>query len=458
VSARDWQAKAAEIDASIFGPDDAGALLASISHAMFPTGLPELHRMTWQDGGKAEAKDADSPEDAVARLRAAEARFRTLVEQIPAVTFMAVLGEGKNEIYVSPHIEQMLGYTQEEWLSDPFLWYWRLHPEDRPLWNEEFAKGCRTGGPFRANCRFLARDGHVVWVHGEARLVKDDQGRPMFLQGVAFDITDVQNAQELLVREAVDRARHGEELAIAKRVQMSIVPEAMKVAGLELSGAMIPAEEVGGDYYDVLPAPDGCWIAIGDVAGHGLDAGLVMLMVQAATAALTRSRPAATPREVLIHLNDVLYDNVRKRMGGDAHVTFTLMRVTNDGRLLFAGAHEDVIVVRTNGELETLRSPGTWLAARPDIRRSTVDATAKLEVGDLLVLYTDGITEARNEQREQWDINRLCDAAVRHREKSVDDIRDAIMAEVTAWSPVPDDDRTLLVVRYAGGGAPSPKA
>ena len=124
---------------------------------------------------------------------------------------MAVLGEGKNEIYVSPHIEQMLGYTQEQWLEDPFLWYWRLHPDDRVLWNEEFARGCRTGGPFRAECRFMARDGHVVWVHGEARVISDDLGRPMFLQGVAFDITESKRAQELFLERARSRcqARRG---------------------------------------------------------------------------------------------------------------------------------------------------------------------------------------------------------------------------------------------------------
>ncbi|MGH7279597.1 MAG: PAS domain-containing protein, partial [Candidatus Rokuibacteriota bacterium] len=137
------------------------------------------------------------------RLRAAEVRYRTLVEQIPAVTFMAVLGEGENEVYVSPHIEALLGFTQKEWLENPFLWYSQLHPADRTVWNDEFARGCRTGGPFRAECRFIARDGHLVWVRGEARVVKDELGRPLFLQGVAFDITESKRAAALLLREAV---------------------------------------------------------------------------------------------------------------------------------------------------------------------------------------------------------------------------------------------------------------
>jgi len=126
----------------------------------------------------------------------AEARFRALVEQIPAVTFMACLDGTLRDIYVSPQIEALLGYTQEEWLRDPTLWYRRLHPDDRGVWIQEFARGIGEGGPFRAECRFRARDGRVVWVRGEARIISGQEGSPLFLQGVAFDITDARLARE----------------------------------------------------------------------------------------------------------------------------------------------------------------------------------------------------------------------------------------------------------------------
>ena len=74
-----------------------------------------------------------------------EARYRALVEQIPAVTFMASLEGGLSNVYVSPQIEALLGFSQEEWMSDPVLWFRQLHPDDRALWNEEFARGCATG-------------------------------------------------------------------------------------------------------------------------------------------------------------------------------------------------------------------------------------------------------------------------------------------------------------------------
>ncbi|MGH7396973.1 MAG: PAS domain-containing protein [Candidatus Rokuibacteriota bacterium] len=214
MSRRDDQATAAErAEEARLGADltalareasEAEALLGQLAGALFPAGPPDIGRLTWPDAGPARPSGArDTLRRGEERIHAAELRYRSLVEQIPAVTFLAVLGEGRNEIYVSPHIQTLLGFTQKEWLENPFLWYSQLHPDDRALWNEEFARGCRTGGPFRAECRFIARDGRVVWVRGEARVVRDDVGRPAFLQGVAFDITESKVAEALLLRQAV---------------------------------------------------------------------------------------------------------------------------------------------------------------------------------------------------------------------------------------------------------------
>jgi len=428
---------------------EAEEFLTELASAIFPEGIPNLDRLTWSEQRSALVTEPLDPvAEAEQRLREAEARFRTLVEQIPAVTFMAVLGEGKNEIYVSPHIEQMLGYSQREWLEDPFLWYWRLHPDDRPLWNEEFARGCRTGGPFRAECRFLARDGHIVWVHGEARVIRDNIGRPMFLQGVAFDITDTKNAQQLLLHRAIEQAKRDEELAIARLVQTQLLPRFLEVEGYALAAAMHPAADVGGDYYDLLKTPEAAWLGIGDVSGHGLNSGLVMMMVQSAMAAIVRTRPFGSPRDMVEALNDVLFDNIRRRLHRRDHVTFTLFRLSPEGKIVFAGAHEDIILWRARDRrFEMIRTPGVWLGAKRAISNVTIDTTIRLEPDDLLVLYTDGITEARNAEGKQLQLDGLVSIIRAVVDRSPEEIRDHIIASTRAWMKEQLDDITVVIVR-----------
>jgi PAS domain S-box-containing protein len=142
-----------------------------------------------------------------AQVKKLEARYRALVEGIPAVTFMAAFDEEARELYVSPQVEELLGFSQKEWLENPVLWYTQLHPEDRRRWHEEFALTCASSKPFRSVYRFLSRDGRVVWVQGEAEVVRDKAGRPLFLQGVAFDITAIKEATVELDRRVQERTQ-----------------------------------------------------------------------------------------------------------------------------------------------------------------------------------------------------------------------------------------------------------
>jgi PAS domain S-box-containing protein len=130
-----------------------------------------------------------------------EARYRALVEQIPAIVFMAYLDRGIGEAYISPQIEASLGYSQQEWLEDPVRWYQQIHPDDKQRWSIEAAEMFLSGKPLRSVYRVLARDGHVVWFHCEAKMVRQADGRPLFIQGVAFDITDLKVAEAALEEE-----------------------------------------------------------------------------------------------------------------------------------------------------------------------------------------------------------------------------------------------------------------
>ena len=149
--------------------------------------------------------------------------------------------------------------------------------------------------------------------------------------------------EEATRRQIAERERLEKEMEIATRIQTSILPRDINVAGLEIAAAMQPATEVGGDYYDVVPVDDGCWIGIGDVAGHGLGTGLMMLMMQSGFSALARKLPDASPRDLLLALNTMLVENVRVRLGQHEHATLTLLRYRRDGSLTFAGAHEEIL-------------------------------------------------------------------------------------------------------------------
>jgi PAS domain S-box-containing protein len=185
-------------------------VLMRLGQAIFPDAgqIGDTSLLVWPErrGVKAaNGSDQPSEEDFSAIVERQEARFKSLVSQIPAVVFFAALGEGENDVFISPQIEELLGFTADEWLGDPLLWYRQLHPEDHDRLIAAFTRGVQTGEPFRAEVRFIARDGHEVWILGEARLIKDELGRPDFFQGVAFDITTSKQAQERIT--AIERQR-----------------------------------------------------------------------------------------------------------------------------------------------------------------------------------------------------------------------------------------------------------
>jgi PAS domain S-box-containing protein len=136
-----------------------------------------------------------------AQLPNLEARYRALVEQIPAVVFMAYLDRGIGEAYVSPQIEAALGFSQEEWLEDPVRWYNQIHPDDKQRWSTEAAEMFLTGNALRSAYRVLSRDGRVLWFHCEAKMVRKQDGEPWFIHGVGFDITDLKRTEEALQKE-----------------------------------------------------------------------------------------------------------------------------------------------------------------------------------------------------------------------------------------------------------------
>ena len=164
---------------------DAEKLLEQLARAAFPPA---------PDGARLEEEEPSI-----------ELQYRTLVQLMPAVVFLGRLDSGSGEAFVSEYVESVLGYSQEDWLGDPLRWYQRIHPDDRDRWSVEAAEFFLTGQPLSSTYRVIARDGSVVWFQCEAKIVCRKDGRPWFVHGVGYDITELKRKQ-IELREAKERA------------------------------------------------------------------------------------------------------------------------------------------------------------------------------------------------------------------------------------------------------------
>ncbi|MDJ1184677.1 AAA family ATPase [Roseofilum casamattae] len=259
---------------------------------------------------------------------------------------------------------------------------------------------------------------------------------------------------ELNERLKAENLRLGAELDIARQVQEMILPkpeELRAIPSLDIAGYMTPADEVGGDYYDVLVEDEVVTIGIGDVTGHGLESGLVMMMAQTVIRAMKELREE-DPVRFLNTVNRTLYKNV-ERMQVDRQLTLAILNY-NQGHLSISGQHEEVLVVRADGSLETVDTMdlGMTIALVDDIAEFIAQVTVKLEPGDGVVLYTDGIPEAENKAGELYGLERLCETIQQHWSGSAEEIQAEAIADVQEFigSHKVFDDITLVVIKEQG--------
>lgn len=274
--------------------------------------------------------------------------------------------------------------------------------------------------------------------------------------GVIADRTaelDRANAEitSLNARLHAENLRLHAELEVTRQLQQILLPkpaELQQIEGLEIAGFMEPAAEVGGDYYDVLQYDGRVKIGIGDVTGHGLESGVLMLMVQTAVRTLLAEGETDLVR-FFNTLNRTIYGNIR-RMNTDKHITLALLDY-NQGEIRLSGQHEEAIVVRHHGKVERIDTLdlGFPIGLEEDISPFIAQSLIKLESGDVLVLYTDGIPEAENCDRQFYGLERLCQVLIRTHHHCAEEIRQAIIKD---WRQhVGDhkvyDDITLLILK-----------
>ena len=250
---------------------------------------------------------------------------------------------------------------------------------------------------------------------------------------------------EAVANEVAQRERLNRELEIAREVQERLFPQNYPpVAGLDYAGRCRPALGVGGDYYDFLELPDGCLgIAIGDVSGKGVPAALLMASLQACLRGQTISGLQDLAK-LMSNMNHLIYETTP----ANRYATFFYGQYDPSSRLLVYvnGGHNPPMVFR-NGEVLRLEDGGPVVGLFKPARYS--QAKVALQPGDVLVLFTDGISEAMNATDEEWDEERLIDAVRRCRHRPAIEIIDCLIRDADAFvAGAPQhDDMTVVAVK-----------
>jgi sigma-B regulation protein RsbU (phosphoserine phosphatase) len=270
-------------------------------------------------------------------------------------------------------------------------------------------------------------------------------GARSFVQKPWDDVTLL----EIVEREITDaraarrRDRKQErEFEDARLIQRGLLPTTVpQIAGIELAVAWQPADGVGGDCFDTIAFGNAVGVSVADIAGKGLPAALLMSNLQAAVRAFALD--AAAPSAICASVNRLLCRN----MASGRFATFCYARVdAGTRRVLYSNAgHNPPLVVRANGSSETLNKGGMVLGVFPE--NAYEQAEVSVAPGDRLVFYTDGITEARNPEGDEYGEERLLAAATAVRTESADTIKTALLDDVNAFTGGQfEDDATLIVV------------
>jgi len=258
--------------------------------------------------------------------------------------------------------------------------------------------------------------------------------------------------QSLYVKLKDENIRMGAELDIARRIQAMVLPtlaEHNRIPDLEIASHVEPADEVGGDYYDVLYTQGRARIGIGDVTGHGVESGVLMLMVQSVAMAL-HERGLDDPNVFLEVLNRAIYKNIERTQSGK-HLSLAFLDYA-DRSITISGQHEEFILIRKDATVRRIDTIdlGFPIGLEEDITAFLSSIQVPFEPGDMMVLYSDGVTEAESETGDLYEMDRLIASALRHHQKTATDAVVEMIADLKAHigTQKVHDDITLVILKH----------
>ncbi|RPI02516.1 MAG: HAMP domain-containing protein [Calditrichaeota bacterium] len=256
-----------------------------------------------------------------------------------------------------------------------------------------------------------------------------------------------------LLRELAEQERLQKELEIARDVQQNLLPlAAPKLQGVEISGVCVPAEEVGGDYYDFFHIDDHrVGIALADVSGKGTSAAFYMAEIKGMMNSLTHL--IASPKELVRHLNNILNKNPDKRIF--TTMIYGVLDVDHKDFTFVRAGHNALVVKRANqnGDIDVLIPPGMALGLAKDelFGKNIQEANINFDSGDILFLYTDGISEAMNDQSEEFGEERLYSLICEQEKSRPHEMQRQIIRHINEFSNnrPQHDDITMIVAKFS---------
>ena len=342
---------------------------------------------------------------------------------------------GNPNIYVNPALCRITGYAREELLGRNLRMLRGPETDEETL--EQLRRAMSGGEDCEVTLRAYRRNGLAFWDELLMSPVLDESGEITNYVGIHTDVTER--------RKAAERSH---ELEIAKHIQLSLLPSIPLLApSVEVTGFCAPASQVGGDYFDYFENEGTVDVVIADVSGHSVGAALLMTEVRSTLRVEARkATSSASPAEVLRDLNELLYDDLTR---SESFITMLYVKFDPQRRRLSyanAGHNRGILLRSRDGPVSMIDTEGLVLGALRSV--DFEERTIELASGDLLLLYTDGVTEARNAAGAFFGVERLVAAFRKHRELALESLLKALLEETREFCgdrPLDDDIAIVLM-------------
>lgn len=353
----------------------------------------------------------------------------------------------QHTIYLSPHAILVFKLRPEQDTVADDEWLKRLHPEDHSAWHEALTAHLRGDKAyFTGEFRMLIGN-EYRWTFCRGLGIRDADGHVYRMAGSITDITERK-------RQQAEQARIESELKVGREIQMSMLPLTFPAfpehQEIDIFAMLEPAREVGGDLYDFffIDAEHLC-LCIGDVAGKGVPAALFMAVTKTLIKAKAKSADNASPASILTYVNHELSKDNPSCMFATLFVGLFNIK---SGLLHYANAgHNPPYLLRNNGQIyELAKRHGPMAGIVEDLKYQ--ESQIGMQPGDMLFMFTDGVTEAMDQYEQLFSDSRLLDLLTKYSSQSAEGLVKCITAEVKAFAGPMEasDDMTLLTMKFHG--------